>query len=383
MKKSLVALAAVAATGAFAQVTITGTLAMGWEDTQVAAAPTTAAATKAFTAYTALAGGSGGGYTQTGNTVLPAGEASGFGVDQSTQLNFAAAEDLGGGYKTTAKMQLSALDRGQGVQGGDTSLALLTPVGQLTVFNAQNTDYLSRGYAAVGAPTMDNKVFNPAGYLAGVNFATKVGPVIVGLTHAEAPTAKTISSTTFSLGGGESGTNGLQRLTSISATYSNGPLSVDGQYISYDNQTFIGAIGCDCSYNNIVRARGAYDMGIAKLGGGYQVVTLTSGATATMSLLAASVPVGAMTFAADYAQLATSGTAGNLLVGLTGNPAAQLGANSLDGTRGGYGLSATYAFSKTTSASVQYTNWLYYSTNLSGSASTNNTQTEVLLTKSF
>ena len=75
MKKTLVALAALAATGAFAQVTITGNLAMG--------------------------------YAVATNVANGGGDVSGLGVDTS-EIDFAATEDLGGGVKAFFQCESSA-----------------------------------------------------------------------------------------------------------------------------------------------------------------------------------------------------------------------------------------------------------------------------------
>lgn len=409
MKKILITLMAMTATSTFAQITISGTVSMGWSDSQITALP--AAATfgapgalttnksTAFNILQNLMGGSGGGYYQGGNgkfgaITLPAGESSGFGVDPTTQINFTANEDLGSGYKAIAKMGFSSLDRGQGVQGGDASLALLTPIGRVTLFDSMNYDYLSRGYASLGAPWMDGKVLPNGGFIKGVNFTKKLNEdLAIGFTHADAPQASAIQANPalLQLGGGESGGGtGVQRFNAINVNYSSGPLKVDGQYLAYDNQIFDPTgIGCDCTYRNIVRARGAYDFGSVQLGGGYMILTTSSGSTVTESLVAVSFPVGAWRFAADYTQNAINGSAGNIsYVAVVGGqlPSAayrNIGANTLDGTRSGYGLNAVYSFSKSTSASIEYTNWLYYSTALTGSAPSNNSQTKILLTKNF
>jgi opacity protein-like surface antigen len=87
MKKTLVAMAVLAASGAaIAQVTITGEVTVGYDATT-----------------------NGNGATK-----------SGLGVD-TTVINFNATEDLGGGAKISATLGFDGVNRG-GVNGGDTKL---------------------------------------------------------------------------------------------------------------------------------------------------------------------------------------------------------------------------------------------------------------------
>ncbi len=94
MKKTLIAVAALAATSAFAQVTITGGYAFGLKNTVTGA--TTAA-----------------GSDRT---------AAGLGID-TAEVKFGASEDLGGGMKVDVSMGLNNIQRGATVGGVDSSFA--------------------------------------------------------------------------------------------------------------------------------------------------------------------------------------------------------------------------------------------------------------------
>jgi hypothetical protein len=119
MKKNLLVIAAIAASGAtFAQVKITGTYAAGY---QVDSAP--------------------------GN------DRSGLGVDTSL-VTFTASEDLGGGMKATAIMSIDGLTRA-GVSGGDSSLNLSGNFGGLTLETRKAPDFLSDDWVP-----MDERVFS-------------------------------------------------------------------------------------------------------------------------------------------------------------------------------------------------------------------------------
>lgn len=354
MKKSLIALAVLAASGAsFAQVTITGNYTYGFKSSFTA--PNV---TSVQTVTHALAGGSGG------NAV---GESSGLGVDTSL-VTFTAKEDLGGGMSVAAEMSLDGFTRGA-ASGGDSSLKLTTSVGRFTLQTYKPVDYLSGGISGVGGVGMDNKVFPSRGLKEGVSFDTKLGPVFVGFAHLEQ--ASVSSSTTpgvgIGLGAGAAGAAGTtgQRLNSLSATYVGGALIANVNYLVYDGRTD----NVNTSYKDVIRTAASYDFGVAKLGGGVSVLTTTGGSTLTDSMIAVSVPFGALTLGANFAQETSAGTIAQSGIAAT--------AGALDQTRNGYGLSATYALSKRTSLIANYANWL------SAVGKDRNNQTNLLVSHSF
>ena len=103
MKKSLIALAVLAASGAsFAQVSVTGNLTYGYQSTTMATA--NGAATT---------------------------EMGGMGAE-TAKVVFTAKEDLGGGYAATATMKLNTAPGGV-ANGDDHTLMLATPVGALVL----------------------------------------------------------------------------------------------------------------------------------------------------------------------------------------------------------------------------------------------------------
>lgn len=359
MKKSLIALAVLAASGAsFAQVTITGNYTTGYKSSYNA--PRQGSATEQATQNITqiIAGGSGG------NAV---GDSSGLGIDTSL-ITFAAKEDLGGGMSVAAEMSIDGLNRG-GVAGGDSSLKLTTSVGRLTLQTYKPVDYLSGGISGVGGVGMDNKVFPSRGLKEGVGFDTKLGPVYVGLSHLEQ--ASVSSSTTSGVGmglgvggAGAAGTTG-QRLNSLSATYVGGALVANVNYLVYDGRID----NVNTSYKDVIRTAASYDFGVAKLGGGVSVLTTTGGSTLTDALIAVSVPAGSWTFGANFAQETSSGTVAQAALGMA--------AGQLDQTRNGYGLAATYALSKRTSLIANYANWL------SAAGKDRSSETNLLVSHSF
>lgn len=359
MKKTLIALAALAATGAsFAQVTITGNLITGYKSSYQAPNTGTAGQQAVQTVTQAIAGGSGG------NAV---GDSSGLGIDTSL-ITFNAKEDLGGGMSVAAEMSFDGVNRA-GVNGGDTSLKLTTGVGRLTLQSYKPVDYLSGGISGVGGVGMDNKVFPSRGLKDAAGFDTKLGPVYLGMAHMEQ--ASVSSSTTSGVGAGlgvggsgAAGTTG-QRLNSFTATYVGGALVANVNYLVYDGRTD----NVNTSYKDVIRTAASYDFGTAKLGGGLSVLTTTGGATLTDALVAVSVPVGAFTLGANFATETFSGSVAQAGVSAS--------AGALDQTRNGYGLSATYALSKRTSLIANYANWL------SAIGRDRSTETNLLVSHSF
>jgi predicted porin len=372
MKKTLIALAVLSAGSAsFAQVTITGNLIMGYKSSYTAPGQGTATQQITQGVTQAIAGGSGG------NAV---GDSSGLGVDTS-QITFAAKEDLGGGMSATAEMSLAGADRsgesGNGnVVGRDASLKLTTSVGRFSIQSYKPADYLSGGISGVGGVGMDNKVFPSRGLKESVGFDTKLGPVYVGVAHLEQ--ASVSSSTTPGVGGGlgaggsgAAGTTG-QRMNSLSATYVGGGLIANINYLAYDGRID----GVNTSYKDVIRTAASYDFGFAKVGGGVSVLTVTGGGTLTDTMIAASVPVGNLTLGANFAQ-ETYANAVAQTIPVTGVGNVPFVAGQLDQTRAGYGLSASYALSKRTSVIATYANWL------SAVGKDRNSETNLLVSHSF
>ncbi len=357
MKKSLIALAVVAASGAAsAQVTITGNYTYGFKQSQTSPGTAAAGSTVAQQVTQALAGGDAGNAT---------GEASGLGVDTSL-VTFTAKEDLGGGMSVVAEMSLDGFSRGT-ANGGDSSLKLTTGVGRVTLQTYKPADYLS-GSFGVGGVGMDNKVFPARTLKDAIGFDTKLGPVILSISHQEQGTKNNaVPNAALGLGQGAAGAQNVvgQRLTSMSGTYMAGALVANLNYISYDNRTD----NTNTSYRDVVRAGAKYDFGAVQVGGGFSTLTVMSGGKLTSAAISAAVPVGALTLGANFATETASDMAAMASFGLA--------KGALDQTRNGYGLSATYALSKRTSLIANYANWLPY-----GGANRNN-ETNLLVSHSF
>lgn len=302
MKKTLIALAVLAASGAsFAQVSITGFYGYGWN---------------------------------TVNTNVGA-ESSGLGVDTSF-VKFATSEDLGGGLKVAAAMSLDGFARGA-ANGGDNSLTLTGGFGEIKLANEKPVDYLSTVLGIGALAGLDNADANTKNKVFGnrtVNdyiayTSPSFGGFTFGVSHFENTT------TGQGLGVGSAGSTG-QRSNTLSVSYAAGPLAVTGGLTSWDNQDTETA--APNNNKSRVRAKGSYDFGAFKLGAGVVQVQKNKG-TQTDAILAATVPFGALTLGVDFGSAKRDGT------GVAAN----------DVTATGYGLKAVYALSKRTSLIGAYT----------------------------
>jgi predicted porin len=336
MKKTLIALAVLASSGvSFAQVTVTGNLTMGYK------------ATSGLNTSTA-----------TTPPVYAANDASGFGVDTS-QINFSAKEDLGGGMKISADMALGGADRShesttgvQAVSGRDATLALTTGAGRISLKSYEVPNYLTGGLLNGMGPGQDDKVFGAKTKSDAVAFDTVMGPFSLGFEHRE---------TAMGIGAGASGSALaiVQRTNLLSGTYAAGPLAANLQYGSLDNRdTVAPLVG---TTDSSIGASATYDFGMAKVGAAMVQTTLTSGVKVSDSVLAVSLPLGAATLSANWAT--NKNDSANVAVG---------------GTKTGYGLKGEYSLSKRTSMIAQYARW-----DLLNTASSTMTRTDLLLSHSF
>ena len=326
MKKTLIALAAVASLAtsgaAFAQATISGFMAYGYGGSSVGKNATTAASSS-----------------------------SGLGLD-TAELYITAKEDLGGGMTAGGTMGFGGMGRGEGFYGTNYTMYVQGAMGKLTLGAVKSGDYISSGLASSGVNYYDFGDKGNFGARASrdvISLDLPVGPVALTLSHQEA------GGQTGAFGGGEGSTG--QRISVVSATYAAGALKANTQYFTYDNQN----TSSQTSASNVFRLSGNYNLGMATVGAGVQKASLAAGQTATNTGFSVAVPMGAVSLGALIGSRVTEGFA----------------LAAANGTQASYSLNASYALSKRTGVTGQYSNWD------NGVGAEKSSHTLLLLTHSF
>jgi predicted porin len=374
MKKTLIAAAVVAVCGAAsAQVSVSGNLGFGYAKTQPAPHITT-------------------------------GVTSGVVGMQMTdgEIGFKAVEDLGGGFKATVDAKFQLAGRDSKVSAKDATVALLTPIGQITAGSINTESEQPRAFADTKIALPSDASVSGGDNLDLIAFTTKLGPVYATLSYAEAGTQDVLDLATVLGGtnvpyapgattplltggtaknlvpGGPGAGAGPVQITSLNGTYDGGPLVVALTLSSYSvaltNVTDRSAAGLfraayDGRMDTLLMA--SYDLGMAKLGFGYNARTKGWGNEIKAGV---SVPLGAITFGFTFEQKADDSktlgdgvTAGSMASGFGvthGNPAiSNLGdfapatvAADFKGTakRTKYRFGFDYALSKQTSLNISY-----------------------------
>jgi len=277
MKKTLVALAAVAVTsGAFAQATMTGAVGFGFESDTTSTNVTT----------------------------------SGFGVE-AAKIVFDVSEPLDGGAKLSANFGISVNPRGTS-SGRDFSLTYAAANGlKLVGSTTEGGDYLTNGIAGAGADFeadmsysgMVSKTSNDA---VSVSFPLVEG-LTLKITHQEpdyaigtgsAQAATTTATTTTAAGL-------IQGHNTGSLTYKAGQLVADVGYRNYTRQESSSTVYVASK----TRASVSYDLGVAKVGIGFDANTYGYGNTKTNSAAGITIPLGNLTLGGQILNIQTSGNA--------------------------------------------------------------------------
>ena len=306
MKKTMIALAAAASLAtsgaAFAQATITGFMAAGYQ------------------VYT-----SGGAATAT---------TGGFGVD-TAELYFTAKEDMGGGMTAGGTMGIGGLERAGGyiynVYGHNYTMYVQNAMGKVTLGSAKSGDYVSGGLASSGVNYYDFGDFGNFGARSRRDFISldvPMGPITLGLAHQEA------GNQVGQYGGAEGSTG--QRLSVVQASYAQGALKANTQYFTWDNRGTGNTTAA-----NTFRLSGNYNLGMAIIGAGMQRATYDTDATATNYGVSASVPMGPVTLGGMMGWRVTDG----------------FSTAAKNGTLNSFSLNASYALGKRTGLTGQYSSW--------------------------
>ncbi len=295
MKKTLLALAVVAASGAaFAQsATLSGSYAFGYETTKI-------------------------GGVKTG----------GFGTDTAA-IKLVATEDLGGGLKARAQVSLGGMQRDGAGTGEDASLSLMGSFGSILLGTVESDDGLSR--ARVGAPGygLDGKVHSPNSNIDVVGYTSpQLAPgLTVGVAYVDRGT--TVGT---GLNAGSNGAASAQPSVTANVSYGAGPISARFDVTSWTRQS-----AADVTANTLkqrFRVSGSYDLGMAKVGLGYAQRTNVNSTKVKDLVAGVSAGFGATT------------------VGLVYESRDNNGAKTT-----GFSTGASYALSKRTTVDAHYASW--------------------------
>jgi Gram-negative porin len=295
MKKTLLALAVVAASGAaFAQsATLSGSYVFGYQSTKVAGART-----------------------------------AGLGTDTAA-ISLSATEDLGGGLKASAQVSLGGMMRDGAGTGEDAKLTLSGGFGTLTLSTFESDDGLSRAYAGAPVIGLDGKVHGANSNIDLLGYTSpQLAPgLTVGYSYVDRGT--TVGT---GLAAGTTGAAVAQPSHTGNVTYGAGPISARFDVASWTRQ---GDATVTANTNkNRFRVSGNYDLGMAKIGLGYSSLKRTTGTTAKQTEIGVSAPLGATTVGLVYEKLVNSGV-----------------------TTSGVTFGAQYNLSKRTNVSAGYAQW--------------------------
>ena len=273
MKKTLIALAVLAASGAaFAQssVTISGKLRYAYE------------ATKSATGA----------------------KANGARVTDG-DLNFAAVEDLGGGLKATAAMAYVSRGRDTAITARDASLSLAGGFGSVMIGSVEAGNGII-GLGGAGAPVygLDDGVT-----LAGasnVDIIKYTSPAFNGFTFS----VNTTDATTVL---GQESVAATVDSTGFGVNYANGPLTAAADVTNYGRNAYVPSTAAQIAAgvpDSRTRISANYNLGVATVGAGFQTSTNVANLKNTQQIFGVSVPMGAFVLGAVAASSKMDGVVG-------------------------------------------------------------------------
>jgi hypothetical protein len=365
MKKTLIALAALAATGAsFAQATMSGNLGFSWQQSPVIHAS--------------------GQHVQ------------GFAMNDG-EIYITATEDMGAGWKATARGGFTMRGRGNGIADRDGTITLTTPLG-VANFGALRScgsmmAQLSGAVTGTVYSSNESNNFVPLDKCSMINvasFSTKLAAATVSASYGEFEAGAT------ALNSNERGNSNGITFTALGAEYPMGPVIVGGDWTAFSavtvyttataatgtTATATGSVLVPANGINRYRMYAKYDAGVAKFAGGYQIKDMA----ADQYVASVAIPYGNFTFGLDYmgrGEQTYVPTAAQAMTAL-----------ALSGTRLGdkassaMGLGATYNFSKTTNLNASYITYTDAGVNVNPttkavSAALLDTEYRIRLMKSF
>ena len=333
MKKTLIALAVLAASGAsFAQVTLTGNVGFGFQKSA---------------SQTQSNANAGSGMTTVDGTI-----------------NFTAKEDLGGGMSVIASTEIQLRGRGDEASGAtpnsnnsirarNATIAMITPVGVLSAGSIESPSgfYRTTSYIDSWNNGFDNPngPWDPRANIDFVRFLVPVGPFQLSAWYTEVGAG---------IGNSFVAVNS-SKITApvLMANYAAGPITAYFDYTPFSAQRVASALPATAPVYldgvNRYRIGGDYNFGLAKVSLGYQ---MRDKGFPDQYAFGLTVPLGATTFNLTYGarDAAKLGATGDGLIQNALNPGYLTATNNTAPERTATGVQVRYNFSKTAFAEVAY-----------------------------
>jgi predicted porin len=263
MKKTLLALAVLAASGAaFAQsATLSGELQYGYQSTKIGGART-----------------------------------AGLGFDTAA-IALVATEDLGGGLKATGKLSLAGLARDGAGTGEDAFISLSGGFGAISMGAVESDDGIqARSYGFAPVIGLDGKVH---GANSNIDYISYTSPQFVpGLTAGISYVDRGTTVNT-GLAAGTTGPATAQPSFTGNLSYKAGPVDARFDVTQWTRKN--DAVVTSNQLNNRFRVSGNYDLGVVKIGAGFlQVKRINGGDKTTQADFGIAAPFGATTIGLGY-----------------------------------------------------------------------------------
>jgi hypothetical protein len=279
-------------------------------------------------------------------------KSTGFGTTDGDVV-FSGAEDIGAGMKAGASLALKLRGRDSAVTAASTAKNA-----DGSAVDATITSSVSGAASSASVNGRDATVYLQGGFGRITLGTVEAGNGIVGRAQAGAPVIGQdgnvtldgganvdMASLTLPIGAvtatvmlidsiGNPGTAGMQAAaatqdaTLIGLAYAAGPISV-----GLDQTTFGRNAAAATATDTRTRVSASYDLGVARIGFGYQTKETYASVADNQMMVGVSVPMGAITLGATYASRDNDN-------------------NAVDAT--GYELGANYAFSKRTNLQTAY-----------------------------
>jgi len=268
MKKTLVAIAALAAASAFAQSTATigGEVRFGYQKGVDRTATTKATTGMALTDAT---------------------------------IFVSATEDLGGGLVASARVQLDQASSsfGNALNRRNTSLGLRGGFGTIGFSNTRSGDLITRAFVAPS--NLPEGLYNTSGVVARVpiDIVQYTSPSMSGLTFNVALVEHTSDGTIVP----------TRRVTVLGGDYANGPLAAGVAYKASSAANGGAAIVAPAKKGNF-EAYATYDLGVARVGFGFDSKATSDSSNAGKNAFALGIaaPFGPATVGLNYAKRGTA-----------------------------------------------------------------------------